>query len=78
MNPTSVKFGFEITRYPNKKAKKKLSLTLFMNDQIGLVISIGKRIYKMVYFDNLEDFINRGKEFGLTSEDIAFTSRIFK
>jgi hypothetical protein len=80
MNPKSVKFGFEITRYPNKKREKKLKFqfTLFMDLSIGLIITVGQKEHKMVNFEDTEDLKLRGAGFGLTSEDISLASRIME
>jgi len=76
----SIRLGFKITQHPNRKLEKTISFhfTVFTDDRIGLVVKIAKKEYQMVFFENMQDLKVRGAGFGLTSENIMFTSRIIE
>ncbi len=77
---SSLKSTFDLTHFPDerKDEKIKFQFSLFMDDTIGLVITIGSKEYRMVTFMNIRDLEERGAGFGLKSEDILFTSRILQ
>lgn len=47
-----------------------------MDDSIGLVVTIGKKEYKMVTFSDIEELKTKAGGFTLTEEEIMFASRI--
>ncbi len=49
-----------------------------MDDTIGLVVTIGKKEYKMVRFANIEELRTKAGGFTLTEEEIMFASRILQ
>ncbi len=75
-----VKSSFTLAHFPDKKRGRKIQFQfyLFLDDRIGLSITIGKKEYRMVTFHDMQDLQNRGAGFGLTSEDMLFTSRILQ
>lgn len=77
---SSLKSTFTLTHFPDERKDKKIKFhfSFFMDDTIGLIITIGKKEYRMVTFTNIKDFQDRGAGFGLKSEDILFTSRILQ
>lgn len=75
---SSLKSTFALTHFPDerKDEKIKFQFSLFIDDTIRLVVTIGNKEYRMVTFTNIQDLKDRGAGFGLKSEDILFTSRI--
>ncbi len=74
----TVKSTFTLERFPNERrnGKIKFYFSLFMDDSIGLVVTIGKKEYKMVTFSDIEELKTKAGGFTLTEEEIMFASRI--
>lgn len=77
---SSLKSTFTLERFPNKRRSKKIKFyfSLFANDTIGLVVTIGKKEYKMVTFSDIEELKTKAGGFTLTQEEIMFASRILQ